>query len=184
MDILKHRVSSIEQINPTLGLEIDVRDFETNIVVSHDPPTNKNIKFSEILKKLSKKQLLAINVKSVEIETELKNILDENNITNYFTFDWPIPSMFKAIDRDLHTAFRLSEYETTLFPNCKWVWIDSFHKIWYDNPYLESLKKQNYKIALVSPELHGRQKELKQFRNSVNFNLVDAICTDKPEYWI
>ena len=184
MDILKDRVTTFEQIDLHLGLEIDIRDCESELVVSHDPPTNKNLTLNNMLKSLSKNQLLAINIKSSEIEKQLKKVLYENNITNYFTFDWSIPSLLTANKDNLQTAFRLSEYENTIFHDCEWIWLDSFHKIWFDNSYLESLKNQNFKIALVSPELHGRNNELILFKNTVNFDLIDAICTDYPNYWL
>ena len=61
-------------------------------------------------------------------------------ISNYFTFDWSVPSLFKALSYDITCAFRLSEYEKDIIPNCTWAWIDSFHSIWYDEKYLRNLK--------------------------------------------
>lgn len=184
MEILKHRVLTIEQNDPKYGLEIDIRDNGSNLVLSHDVPNSECVKLSDFLKKVSKNQLLSINLKSVEIENQLKKILDKNNITNYFTFDWPVPSLLKAINSKLITAFRLSEYETQIFSECKWVWLDSFHNIWFDDSLITSLHKQGFKIAIVSPELHQRKSEMKKIKNMVNFDLVDAICTDYPDYWI
>jgi hypothetical protein len=83
----------------------------------------------------------------------------------------------------LSCAFRLSEYEKEIIPNCSWVWVDCFEKIWYDVEYLKSLKNLTLKIALVSPELHGRKSEIHKFEEIVNSISVDVICTDIPEYW-
>ena len=113
----------------------------------------------------------------------MKRILSESQISNYFTFDWPIPSLTKALNCDLNCAFRLSEYEKYIFPNCEWAWIDSFNEIWYDVDFLVSLKKSGTKLALVSPELHNRKSDMNKVKDIVNSIEVDAICTDFPEYW-
>ncbi len=91
--------------------------------------------------------------------------------------------MLKSIKSNLSCAFRLSEYEKEIISNCDWVWVDCFEKIWYDTNFLKNLKDLQLKIALVSPELHGRRSELKKFKAIVNSISVDAICTDIPEYW-
>ena len=183
MEILKHRVNSLNEIDLSSGLEIDVRDFNNEIVLSHDFPSTKSIKFDDFLKNISKNQLLAVNIKSTEIENDVKKILEENNISNYFTFDWAVPSLIKAINKGLVCAFRLSEFEKDIFPQCDWVWIDSFQKIWFDAEYISSLKNLGLKIAIVSPELHERKLEMEQVKEIVNSIKVDAICTDFPNFW-
>ena len=80
-------------------------------------------------------------------------------------------------------AFRLSEFEKDIFPQCDWVWVDSFQKIWFDAEYISSLKNLGLKIAIVSPELHKRKLEMKQVKEIVNSVKVDAICTDFPNFW-
>jgi len=183
MDILLHRANSISEINMDIGLEIDVRDYRNELVLSHDPSTGSEEMLNDYLKNVRSNQLLAVNVKSSEIENQLKLCLENNKIKNYFTFDWSVPSLIKALNIKLSCAFRLSEYEQFIFNNCSWVWIDSFHSIWYDEKLLDMLHEKNIKIALVSPEIHGRSKELKKIQEYVNIGLVDAICTDLPEYY-
>ncbi len=183
MQILKHRVNSFDALIPELGLEIDVRDFNNELVLSHDLPNDNSLKLKDFLKKISPNQLLAINIKSSEIENNLKLLLNELNISNYFTFDWPIPSLVKATKQNLVCAFRLSEYEKDIIPNCDWVWIDCFESIWYDANFLINLKNSGLKLALVSPELHNRKSDLTQVKEIVNSVKVDAICTDMPNYW-
>ena len=89
-----------------------------------------------------------------------------------------------AIKNNLRCAFRVSEYEKNIIPQCKWVWIDSFHSIWYDEEYLAGLKNMGLKLALVSPELHNRTNELERIRMIIDKIDVDAICTDLPEFWL
>ena len=75
------------------------------------------------------------------------------------------------------------EYEKDIFSQCDWVWVDSFQTIWFDAEYLASLKKLGLKVALVSPELHNRKREMEQVKEIVNSVKVDAICTDLPDFW-
>ncbi len=183
MEIIKHRVNSLKQISPNFGIEIDIRDYRGELVLSHDCSTKQNIKLNDFLKFVSKNQLLAINIKSSEIELNLKTILKNSKITNYFTFDWPVPSLIKALDFDINCAFRLSEYEKEIIPNCNWVWIDSFKDIWFDADFLNSLKHSGLHLAIVSPELHDRKHDLKKLKEIVDLVEVDAICTDLPDFW-
>ncbi|KER07002.1 hypothetical protein AAA799E16_00152 [Marine Group I thaumarchaeote SCGC AAA799-E16] len=183
MEILKHRVNSFDRINNKFGIEIDIRDYNGDIVISHDPPHLHTIKLEEFLKKINKNRLIAINIKSMEIEERLKEIINEFELKNYFTFDWSIPSLIKAQKKNIVCAFRLSEYEKEFFPNCTWVWVDSFEEIWYDKKILSELKDKGFKIALVSPELHGRKQDFEKFEDIVHLGIADAICTNNPEYW-
>lgn len=183
MEVLKHRANDIDFTKQDFGLEIDVRDFNDNLVISHDHPTEKSILLSDYLTNVKEDTLLAINVKSTEIEKELKNILNEFNIERYFTFDWPIPALIKAQNNDLTCAFRLSEFEKDIFSSCEWVWIDCFNSIWYDEKVLFSLKEK-FKIAIVSPELHNRKSEMEKVKEILSKVEVNAICTDEPEFWI
>ena len=183
MEILKHSANTISDIDLNYGVEIDVRDNGRDLVISHDLSLGPVITLNDYLKHFKKTKLIAINIKSVELEKKLKQILDSNNIVNYFTFDWPIPSLLKAIQIPLICAFRLSEYEKEFIPNCSWAWIDTFHSIWYDEKFLEYLNDKGIKIALVSPEIHHRQHELKKVKDIINTGFIDAICTDIPEYY-
>ena len=184
MIIIKHRVNSIKEINPKFGLEIDIHNYNNKLVLAHDHPNEQSIKLEDFITHVPKNSLLAINIKNEEVEVELKIILSRSKTTNYFTFDWPISSLHKAISHDLNCAFRLSEYEKDIIPNCSWVWLDSFNEIWYDADFLISLKKYGIKLAIVSPELHNRKSDINKVKDIVNAVEVDAICTDMPEFWL
>ena len=183
MIIIKHRVNSIKEINPKFGLEIDIHNYNNKLVLAHDHPNEQSIKLEDFITHIPKNSLLAINIKNEEVEAELKIILSRSKTTNYFTFDWPVTSLHNAINHDLNCAFRLSEYEKDIVPNCPWVWLDSFNGIWYDADFLISLKKSGIKLAIVSPELHNREADISKVKNIVNAVKVDAMCTDIPEFW-
>ena len=184
MIIIKHRVNSIKEINPKFGLEIDIHNYNNKLVLAHDHPNEQSIKLEDFITHIPKNSLLAINIKNEEVEAELKIILSRSKTTNYFTFDWPVTSLHNAINHDLNCAFRLSEYEKDIVPNCPWVWLDSFNEIWYDADFLISLKKYGIKLAIVSPELHNRESDINKVKDIVNAVKVDAICTDMPEFWL
>jgi hypothetical protein len=181
--IIKHRVNSIKEINPKFGLEIDIHNYNNKLVLAHDHPNEQSIKLEDFITHIPKNSLLAINIKNEEVEAELKIILSRSKTTNYFTFDWPVTSLHNAINHDLNCAFRLSEYEKDIVPNCPWVWLDSFNGIWYDADFLISLKKSGIKLAIVSPELHNREADISKVKDIVNAVKVDAMCTDIPEFW-
>ena len=183
MIIIKHRVNSIKEINPKFGLEIDIHNYNNKLVLAHDHPNEQSIKLENFITHIPKNSLLAINIKNEEVEAELKIILSRSKTTNYFTFDWPVTSLHNAINHDLNCAFRLSEYEKDIVPNCPWVWLDSFNGIWYDADFLISLKKSGIKLAIVSPELHNREEDISKVKDIVNAVKVDAMCTDMPEFW-
>ena len=183
MIIIKHRVNSIKEINPKFGLEIDIHNYNNKLVLAHDHPNEQSTKLEDFITHIPKNSLLAINIKNEEVEAELKIILSRSKTTNYFTFDWPVTSLRNAINHDLNCAFRLSEYEKDIVPNCPWVWLDSFNGIWYDADFLISLKKSGIKLAIVSPELHNREADISKVKDIVNAVKVDAMCTDIPEFW-
>ena len=183
MIIIKHRVNSIKEINPKFGLEIDIHNYNNKLVLAHDHPNEQSTKLEDFITHVPKNSLLAINIKNEEVEAELKIILSRSKTTNYFTFDWPVTSLHNAINHDLNCAFRLSEYEKDIVPNCPWVWLDSFNGIWYDADFLISLKKSGIKLAIVSPELHNREADISKVKDIVNAVKVDAMCTDIPEFW-
>jgi hypothetical protein len=184
MEILKHRVNRISDIDLEYGAEIDVRDHNGTIVLSHDYPDNNSENLVDFLKYFPKNRLLAINVKSCGIEMNVNNILKQNH-NNYFLFDFSLPYLLKSIHVNIPCALRLSEYEKELLEGPKWIWIDSFHSIWYDDKYIKLIKNKGYQTVLVSPELHGRSNQLdyEKIKFLISKNLVDAICTDVPNRW-
>lgn len=184
MDILKHRVNHISEIDLEYGAEIDVRDHNGKIVLSHDYPDNNSESLIDFLKHFPKNNLLAINVKSCGIETDVYNILKLNH-ENYFLFDFSFPYLLKSTHMNIPCALRLSEYEKELIEGPKWVWIDSFQSIWYDAQYVEMIKNKGYKIVIVSPELHKRteQQDYEKIKSLISKKLVDAICTNIPDKW-
>ena len=120
--------------------------------------------------------------------------MDEFKITNYFFLDQSFPFLLKFSKLcNYRSAIRFSEYEAIQTPYsvshfCSWVWVDCFNTFPLTKKIYLNLKKQNYKICLVSPELQNRFNvneiiDLKKYlqKNEIE---VDAICTKIPEKWI
>ena len=47
LKILKHRGNAVNDIDSNLGIEIDVRDYNNELVLSHDYPNQQSVKLDE-----------------------------------------------------------------------------------------------------------------------------------------
>ena len=65
MEIIKHRINCISDIDSEFGAEIDVRDNNGKIVLSHDYPDNTSETLSNFLKHFPKNRLLQLMLKVV-----------------------------------------------------------------------------------------------------------------------
>ena len=68
----------------------------------------------------------------------------------------------------------------------EWVWIDFFTKFPLNIDEVNILKKLNYKLCLVSPELQGYDLDkiiyLKEMLKNESIT-VDAVCTKEYTLW-
>jgi len=168
------------------GIEIDLRDKDSSIVVAHDPFSD-GVKFEDILassSRLQRQKVFALNVKSDGIGNEIKRILKKNQIKNYFIFDLSFPELIKYRSLDMTIYERISEYEKPFFYSSGLV-VDCFKK---DSDLHFLPKVKNY--FFISPELHGRNpypmwKKLSCFFKKKSSSL--SICTDFPlelfDFW-
>ena len=62
-----------KEINPKYGLEVDIRDYNNKLVLSHDVPNEQSEDLEDFLTHIQENNFLALNIKSVEIEFQLKN---------------------------------------------------------------------------------------------------------------
>tara|TARA_B100001093_G_scaffold520035_1_gene612193 strand:- start:142 stop:789 length:648 start_codon:yes stop_codon:yes gene_type:complete len=171
------------------GIEIDIRDYCGNLVVSHDIPTKNHLKLSTILNfysKCDKQPVLAFNIKSNGLQNELRNQLENFKINNYFIFDASVPDAIDFINLGMITYTRQSEYETSpsFYDLANGIWMDEFNRNWINDDILKFHLKNGKKICIVSPELHGRDHRLiwKKLRKTLKENpkMEISICTDYP----
>ena len=193
MEIIAHRINTINQLknlNNNLGVEVDIRSNDKNLIICHDPFTDY-INFEEWLSFYNHGTLI-LNVKENGLEKELLKTMRSFKKDNFFILDQSFPYLVNTIKTgEKRCAVRLSEYETintvlTLKIKLKWVWIDFFTKFPVNFEIYKILKKNNFKLCLVSPELQGHPNskclDLKQFIKS-NEMYFDAVCTKKVKFW-
>ena len=66
----------LKSLDLNYGVEFDVRDFNSNLVLSHDIPNNKSPKLEDFLKKIKNlNKYLVINIKSDGLNIKLKRLL-------------------------------------------------------------------------------------------------------------
>ena len=166
------------------GVELDVREKNGELIISHDPSNgNEILLFQEVLDLFTRyDSILAINVKCDGILATLKPALAKIDNSNYFLFDMSIPETIAYLESGLTTFMRLSEYESycKLHTQSDGIWLDAFQNDWWkeESKIFKSVKK----ICVVSPELHGREKtDAWEFLKSVNETVELYICTDYPE---
>jgi hypothetical protein len=200
IDIIAHRgfwnksneKNSVEAFKLALengfGIETDLRDFNGNIVISHDVPTESCVtfhKFMEIVQEYPSKTL-ALNIKSDGLQELSKK--DLGNYTDYFFFDMSVPDTLGYSKNKLvfYTRYSDIELHPALLNNATGVWLDNFSSNVLDVNSLDGFLDLNKKVVLVSPELHGFKyggywNQLQEYLKS-NPEKVQYIglCTDKP----
>lgn len=164
------------------SIETDIRDFNGEVVIGHDPLSSLTVELNLILSKFPEVNF-ALNVKSDGL---LKKLIVEPReyYQNSFFFDLSIPEYIKYVDSELILASRESEFEQIHLPRCKFIWFDYFFEDWYLNSsIIEKLRTQRNPTVIVSPELHGRphMQCWKRMRDIFINNECLSICTDFPE---
>jgi hypothetical protein len=171
------------------GTETDIRDFDGELVISHDVANKDCItikKLFEIYKSIDTKSSLALNIKSDGLQNLLKKSLKQNNINNYFVFDMSIPDTIMYLKEGMNVFIRQSEYElgTPFYDSASGIWLDSFDGVWYSEELVKKHLNNGKRVAVVSSELHSREyleqwTFLKSWSIITNDNLI--LCTDLPE---
>lgn len=171
------------------GIETDIRDWNGELVISHDIPNGGNLTFKEFIKIVCEysPQTLALNIKADGLQNIIKKELEQ--YSNYFCFDMSIPDSLAYIKSGLvyYTRFSDVELNTCLFDEAKGIWQDNFRSNSLNLNALADFTERGKKVILVSPELHGFHHEifwasLMTFlnENPSKTNLI-GICTDYPE---
>jgi len=193
MKIYSHRVntiSALERIQPTYGVEIDLRTKGGNLILAHDPFVD-GVLFSEWLK-YWRGQSLILNVKEDALEPSILEHLLQFGITDFFFLDQSYPSIRRTINMGVtKVATRVSDFEgleTSLKSGSDWVWLDSFSGNWeYLGEAVPALNKNGQKTCLVSPELQRQDSaaeltSLQEFIKKSNFKIF-SVCTKLPGKW-
>lgn len=191
-----HRINTItelKEIDPMFGVEIDLRDQDDRIILSHDPFSNGDT-FQNYLEQFNHK-LVILNIKSERIESNCLNLMNLYKIDDYFFLDSSFPMIYLLNNKynNNKIAYRYSEYET--LDNLKsrdsfyeWIWIDCFNILPLTKEVYQEIKGLNKKICIVSPELQNQPEKIKVYKQQLEeLNIVpDAICCKHKNiiYWI
>lgn len=188
-----HRVNTIEALKKVpreFGVEMDLHGFDSGLVVHHEPFT-KAVDFERWLDAYDHRFLL-LNIKEEGIENRVRQIVLARGIEDFFMLDLSFPALIKMVRKgECRVAVRISEYEPVegalaLAGQVGWVWVDVFKGFPLHKSQCDQLHDANFKICLVSPELHGRNKEeTHDMKNQLEAKGItpDAVCTKWPELW-
>jgi hypothetical protein len=172
------------------GTETDIRDYQSELVISHDIPNRDCISIKEmfqIYNKYDNTLPLALNVKADGLQLRLKELLEEYNILNYFVFDMSVPDGLGYLKRNINVFTRESEYERepSFYNEACGIWLDEFHDHWINKEIIEKHISNNKKVCIVSPDLHKREYEIewhhyKEIEKELGIDNL-MICTDYPQ---
>ena len=187
MNIIAHRVNASKTlacIPNQYGVEVDVRDFGSRLIIAHNPFTGGE-DFETYLQQYHHGTLI-VNIKSEQIEYRVLELLTKYHITDYFFLDSSLPMIYQLSNQgNKNFAVRFSEIEPlqlslALQNRANWVWIDCFSKLVLTAENAHVLKQHGFKLCLVSPELQGRAQDICSYRRYlIDKSIeVDAVCTD------
>ncbi len=191
MLLIEHRVNTAAHLRKTpreRGVEIDVRDYEGELRLVHDPMQSGE-RLEDWLADYGH-ALLIFNVKCDGLEGRLLEMAARHGIENFFFLDVANPTLVSLVRRgERRVAVRYSEYEPIEFAlafagQAEWVWVDCFNQLPLNAETYERLRR-HFKLCVVSPELqkHPRAR-IAEFREQLAAMPVDAVCTDFCEDWL
>jgi len=171
------------------GTETDIRDFNGNLVISHDIASKTCltlIQFLKIYKSRNTNLPLALNIKSDGLQKKLFDFLKVHSIENYFVFDMSIPDTIMYLKEGMNVFIRQSEHELgkSFYESASGIWLDAFERVWYSEELVKKHLNNGKKVAIVSSELHKREY-LKHWTFLKSWSIINddnlILCTDLPE---
>lgn len=190
MLLIEHRINTLEalrRVPPQHGIEIDIRDYDGHLVLTHDP-FESGEKLEDLLAAVDH-ALVVFNVKCDGLEEPIRELADRFGINDYFFLDLAPPTLVRlALAGERRLAVRYSEHEPiegalAFAGRAEWVWIDCFTHLPLDPSSYRRLA-EHFKICLVSPELQGHARSrIGELRRDLEHLQVDAVCTDFPGDW-
>lgn len=171
------------------GVELDVRDLDGALVVSHDPPTAGAPSFDEVVAAYVADGCpgpLAVNVKADGLESMIAGALDELDASHWFAFDMSVPDSLRYLRAGLPCFTRHSDLERrpASYEQAAGVWLDDFGGGWITEATIAAHLTAGKRVAVVSPELHGRDHNSvwREWRRwDVWRSEHVLLCTDRPE---
>lgn len=171
------------------GTETDLRDLDGDLVVSHDPPGAGAMGADDMFARVAAHDPglpMALNIKADGLQAMVSAGVAQHGLTGCFVFDMAVPDAVQWLKTDIAVFTRHSDVETVpaLYEQAAGVWLDAFWSDWWDMDVIAAHLEANKRVAVVSPELHGRDhtKVWTMMRDSPVCKSNDVIlCTDIPE---
>ena len=143
------------------------------------------VELLEEYRRLDARGVLALNIKSDGLAEELDRLLRNFAIERYFVFDMSVPDMLHYSRRKMPFFSRRSDIETHVvgFDQCAGIWLDSFETEWYKPETIVDLLSAGKQVAVVSPELQGRDRLAvwRMLRQIADPGGQLLCCTDHPD---
>ena len=192
---IQHRIntsSELQTIDTRYGIEIDLRSYGKDVIVTHD--VFREAETLDTWIKNFQHALLILNVKEEGIEEKILEIVRRAGVEEYFFLDQSFPFLMRTLRTgNSRSALRFSDFESVetallITPRPNWIWVDSFSGDWEHLAVsAERLHSLGYKICVAAPELHGRddEREVEQLVKTLRSqkDCIDAICTKVPDQW-
>lgn len=190
--ICQHRINTstdLINLNPSYGVEFDLRDFGKDLILAHDPYKGGE-KFEDYAKQVGNRFLI-VNVKSEGVENLALEILQKNKIENFFFLDLSFPALIKMSKKnEKRLCARFSKYEPMEFVErvkdvVSWVWADYFDYQGIKQDDLKKIHDMGLKVCIVSPELVdiNAKYKISEYIETFKNEKPDMICTKYPELW-
>jgi glycerophosphoryl diester phosphodiesterase len=170
------------------GVELDVRDLDGELVVSHDPPAAGALTFAAVVEAYAEAGCpgaMAVNVKADGLDALTARQLAPVDPAHWFAFDMSVPDTLRYQRQDLPYFTRHSDLETVpaLYAAAPGVWLDDFAGGFVSEKRITAHLDAGKRVAVVSPELHGRDRApvWEQWRQWPVWASDDVLlCTDHP----
>lgn len=170
------------------GVELDVRDLDGALVISHDPPVAGALGFHAVVDAFlsaGSPGQLAVNVKADGLEGLIADTLRDVDPAHWFAFDMSVPDALRYARAGLPYFSRHSEIEPepALYDDSCGVWLDDFSGGFVTEARIAAHLAAGKQVAVVSPELHGRDHVAawdEWRRWSVWDSPAVHLCTDHP----
>lgn len=176
----------VQALDEGFGLETDLRNYTSQIVISHDIPQELPLTLNDLLTSIgglniSPSQVFGWNIKADGLVNDLSGMAMPGES---FFFDMSFPQELQFRKVNMPVAKRISEYEKcNLLDGNDRIWLDAFESDWYldDLDFILPIIHKT-RVTIVSSELHGREvaKGWDFFKKYADHDNGLSICTDRP----
>jgi glycerophosphoryl diester phosphodiesterase len=173
------------------GVETDFRDSEGMLWISHDPVIGdgavRAARFLEDCVGANLNGRLALNIKADGLQYMISDAIEAARVPveRLFAFDMSVPDALGYIRRGFPVYSRASEYESdqSFADVAQGVWVDNFTGRFPQVQKALELLECGHRVAIVSPELHGRPHEAlwqEILGSGLHLHPDFELCTDFP----